>query len=364
MNGRERLRRILSRQPADRLSWTTLVDRATLDGLPEPLRGNGGLDFYRHLGCDIFLLNGWGLETPLRSPRLVFEPGVRIDGKTDGARRTVTWTTPWGLLTACYENGHPRKYPVDSIEAVRTWRRLWEGARYESADDSAAAQAIDRRLADDGVFTRFWGPSAIPRLLETDMGAETFYYLLADHPGDMDGLIRAMHDADRQAFAILARGPWESVTLVENTSTFYISPALYRDYNMPHQRDFVEVLRRAGKPAILHMCGHVRNLLPLIRETGCDGIHALTPPPTGDCPWEAALDALGDDLVIVGCLDPTIWITGPEAEIGPALDRLITPRLRASPFVLAPFADGIPVPAARFYAVRDGVMRLHAAGFA
>jgi len=78
-----------------------------------------------------------------------------------------------------------------------------------------------------------------------------------------------------------------------------------------------------------------------------------TPAPTGDCPWEAALDAIGEDLIIMGCLDPSIWVSGPVAGIGPALDRLITPRLRASRFVLAPFADGISVELERFHAIRD-----------
>lgn len=356
MNGRERLRRLLGRKKADRLSWTPLVDNHSLNIFPEALRGNGGIDFYKHLGCDIFLLNSFGVQkAPLVSPRLVWDERVRVDSVADGPRRTVKWETPWGVLTGLYEKGHPLKYPVDSIEAVRIFRQLWETARYEGADDTASVREVDRLIGDDGVFTRFWGPSAIPRLLEMNMGAEHFYYLMADYPEEMDGLIRTMHGQDLKAFDLLADGPWESVTLVENTSTYYISPAIYRDYNMPHQRDFVERIRRAGKPAILHMCGHVRNLLPLIKETACDGIHALTPPPTGDCPWEAALDALGENTVIFGCLDPTIFAAGPVEQIGPSLDRLITPRLRESPFILAPFSDGIATPLERFYAVRDWV---------
>ena len=77
----------------------------------------------------------------------------------------------------------------------------------------------------------------------------------------------------------------------------------------------------------------------------------LTPPPTGDTPWELALDVLGDDLVIFGILDPSIFISGPAGDIEPALDTLYTPRLRRSNFVLWPAADGIAVPQERFEAV-------------
>ena len=84
------------------------------------------------------------------------------------------------------------------------------------------------------------------------MGTQNFYYLMADHPEEMDGLIRTIHEREIEAFRILAEGPWEAVTLVENTSTYYIGPQIYKDYNMPHQREFVEIVKRAAKTAILH----------------------------------------------------------------------------------------------------------------
>jgi len=97
----------------------------------------------------------------------------------------------------------------------------------------------------------------------------------------MEGLIRTMHQREVQAFRHIAGGPWESATLIENTSTFFLSPEMYEKHNMPHQRDFVEAMHTTGKAAILHMCGHVHALLDLIKETGCDGIHASHAPSHG-----------------------------------------------------------------------------------
>lgn len=357
MTGRERLNAVLRKQPKDRLPWTTLVDSKTLALLPEDLRAHGGIDFYKHLGCDIFLLNGWNTPYSFKSPSLRWPPDVRITVQTEGARRTTRWETPKGVLTSISEGGHPVKYPVDSIAAVRIYREMWDGATFEARDDSAALADINALIGEHGVVTRFWGPSTIPRLLEADMGVENFYYLMADHHDDMDALIQAMHRTETGAFNILAGGPWDSVTLVENTSTYYISPDIYRLYNMPHQREFVEAVKAHGKTAIIHMCGHVRGILDLIKETRCDGIHALTPPPTGNTPWEAALDVLGEDLIIFGCLDPTIFVSGDIAAMPSALDRLITPRLRDANFVLCPFADGIPVAPERFHAVARWVRK-------
>ena len=352
MTGRERLNSVLRKRPTDRLPWTTLVDERTLCLLPDELRASSHIDFCRHLGCDMFMLNGWGTQHSLRSPELRWSKSVETELERDDGRRTVRIRTPKGELTRVIEGTHPVKYAVDSIEAVHIYRDMWEGAMFTACDDTDSLAAIDEAIEDDGVVTRFWGPSTIPRLLEEDMGTENFYYLMADNPDEMHGLIQTMHEREMDAFGILADGPWDSITLCENTSTFYISPDIYKRYNMPHQRDFVTLAQDNNKVAILHMCGHVRNILDLIKETGCDGIHALTPEPTGDTPWEEALDVIGDDLIILGILDPSVFISGPIEAIPAALDEMITPRLRESHFVLHPAADGIPVPLERFEAVK------------
>ena len=356
MTGRQRLSAILRKKPKDRLSWAPLMDHHTLSRLPGKLKDLTMPEFCRHLGADIFSLNGWGTPLHFASPEHRWPKDVREVETRDNRDPDIVvkeWQTPKGKLTGVTRRGHPVKYPIDSVEAIRLYRDMWEGVTFAGHDDAKVLAAMDRLVGNDGVVTRFWGPSTIPRLLEMDMGTENFYLLFFDHPEEMDGLIRVMHERELQAFDLIANGPWESATLCENTSTFYISPEIYAKYNMPHQRDFVTAMHKAGKPAILHMCGHVKDLLGLIKQTGCDGIHALTPPPTGNTPWEKALDVIGEDLVIISCLDPTIWISGKVEDIGPTLDRIITPRLRKANFVLGPFADGIPVPLERFEAVRQ-----------
>jgi hypothetical protein len=351
MTGRERLNVVLTKRPTDRMSWSALVCDATLNQLSADLRGHHGLDFYRHIGCDVLLLDGWGTPHNFSSPYLDWGPGVKILQRTEGDARITETNGPQGKLSSIFRRGHPVKPLVASLEEIEIYTAFWKQARYHRSDDTAVLTAIETLIGDQGVMTRFWGPSTIPRLLEYDMGIEGFYFLLSDHPEAIERLIELMHAKELDAFNALAAGPCHYLTLVENTSTRYISPEIYRRFNMPHQRDFVQIAHAAGKTAILHMCGHVKNLLPVIRETGADGIHALTPPPTGDTPWEMALDTLGDDTVIIGAIDPTITLQNPVEEIGPALDRLITPRLRRSHFVPCFFSDGIQTPLERFEAV-------------
>ena len=119
---------------------------------------------------------------------------------------------------------------------------------------------------------------------------------------------------------------------IENTSSTLISPDLYRTYSLPQIRDYVDVLHQHGKKAVLHMCGHLKALLPVVRETGLDGINAVTPPPVGTTFFEDVLDAYGEDFLLFGAiLDPTVF-HGPGVshdQLRAFLDRLYTPRLRA-----------------------------------
>ncbi len=354
MTGRERIQAIFRHQPVDRLSWSALVDHHSLQALPTSRRAETPVDFYRQIGCDIVDLSGWGLPWSYSGARLV-TPGVEVRQFRDDAGNLVEeQRCPRGVLRQRTSPAwHPIEYPIKTIDDLRLALRRWEASYYEPVDDRAAYAQVDAAIGDDGVSVLFPGPSAIPYLLETQCGVEQFYYLLDDYPDDMAALIRVISERDEQRFALLAQHPCPTAILCENTSTRYISPAIYQRYNLPAQRAFVDAMHQASKTAILHMCGHVRDLLPMIRDTGTDGIHALTPPPLGDTPWELALDILGEKLIILGVLTPDIFHTLPVAEVGPALDRLITPRLAASPFILTLFADGIPVPLERFLAVKD-----------
>jgi hypothetical protein len=349
-SGRERLKRLLHKRATGEVSWSALVCKASLDALPSGLRGMTALDFYRHIGCDILHLHFQN------SCCTLVMPGVEESASWDEQGvRARTIRSPRGALTARWgRGGHPIEYPVKTLEDIRLYRGLWESARYESKDDAARTLAdVEGRIEEDGVAALFPGPSAIPHLLEEAMGVEAFYYAMCDHPEEMAGLVRTIQEKDHERFELIAELPCDVAILCENTSTRYISPAVYEQFNLPSQRDFVEVMHAAGKVAILHMCGHVRGLLPLIRQTGTDGIHALTPPPLGDCPWEEALDELGEDCVILAALPVSEWLQPPLGEVKARLDRLIAPRLVKANFLPIAFADGIAVPAERFLAIRD-----------
>jgi len=362
MTRRERILAVLSRRPADRLCWTALCDETTRNGMPRELRELPMLDFYRHLGCDILPFGNFGLpkETRFVPPARRLAPDLKITAQAsqDGVR-TERQQTPWGTLTATFRKGHPVKHPVETKDDLRVLRNVWESTRYEIADGVGEShKRIEDVLGDDGVFTQTLSPSPVQQLIEYDMGLLNFYALLSDHRREVEELLGLMHARRCQEYRLTAeRSPARVIISVENTSSHLTSPDYYRRYSLPQLRDFVDIMRERGKVAILHMCGHLRALLPAIKETGLDGIHAMTPPPIGDTPWETGLDVLGEGAIIMGSL--SMCLTNPvlpnPVDIQERLDSLMTDRLRRANLILCAGADGTPLPIAPFHAVRDWI---------
>jgi len=365
MTGRERVVGILNGSPPERVAWTTLVDDRTRSAMPADVRQMHVLDFYRHIGCDLLQFGNYGLPPDSRvpSPARLVTPPVETATRTEADGTVVrTRTTPWGSLVAATRGGHPVQHAIGSVEELRILRKLWEGSHYEETEGMEAAHArLEARLADLGLFLPTLGPSPVQQLVEIEMGVANFYYLLQDHRAEMEELLAAMQACRRQEYAIVTRRtPAPGLIAVENTSTALISPALYRRYSLPQIRDYARIAHAHGKKLVLHMCGHLRALLPILAETGMDAMNALTPPPVGDVPFDAALDALGENLVILGGgirgdVFQKEHVTADE--IWAALGQLFTPRLRRAAFLLSCGADGRPTPLDRFLAVRQWVER-------
>lgn len=361
MTGRERLTNILDGRPNDRLAWTTLVDDTTRSVMPAPVRQLHVLDFYRHVGCDILQFGDYGLpaEDRTASPAVLRQPVQRARTESDGLILRAT-VSQWGELTATWRRGHPVKYPVERPADLEVLTNIWAHSRYEEVQDSQPEESlrrIEERIGDDGIYVATTAPSPVQQLIEGDMGLEQFCYFLQDHPRQMEELLAAMHRCRVQEYEILARRtPCPAIIPVENTSSTLTSPSMYRQLSLPQIAEYARIVHRHGKKFILHMCGLLKCLLPVLKETGLDGINGLTPPTVGDTPCEAALDALGEDLILLGAIFPGQVFQRPGAtagEIHRTLDSLDTPRLRRARLLLWMGADGLPTPLERFLAVRE-----------
>jgi len=353
MTGRDRLLAAYRGRPVDRLPWAPIVDHTTLRDFPPEVRERGPHRLIADLGGDV-------LSRACPFHRTTQED-VEVVERTDGGRRLVERRTPVGALREVWGHvasgqWHLLEHPLRSLDDLRVLRFILEHTRHEPASDGL--ESLLAEIGDAGIIAPHVPTTPVQELLQIGMGVEQFVLALQDCPAEVETLMALMHARNVEAYEIVAASPIEVAILCENTSTRMISPGLYERYSLGHVRDFVEVMHRHGKVAVVHMCGHIKALLPLIARTGLDGIDALTPPPTGDTTPHDAWRVIGDHLVVHAVWDPTCWLTCPETELEQNLLATLD-GVRGRRYILCNGADGLAgIPPRRFEAVAE-LIRKH-----
>ena len=346
-------------RPADRVPWTTLADDATRSVMPLEFSKIPAHDFYRKIGCDILQFGGYSIPFD-GTPKYPFKKsrGYKVETRVADGYETTVRKLGKKELTGVSKNSHPVKYAVENAGDLSALLSMKESEASEHDPDADVYGKAEEQIGRSGLYAPIVGPSPVQELIEYECGAENFYALLQDETETMETLIDTMHRNNIVEYGLIADYmPYECVIPVENTSSLLVSPSVYKRYSQGHMRDFADIMHSRDKKAVVHMCGHLKNLLSLFAETGMDGIHTLTPPVFGDCEFDEALDALGENLIIVGTLDGGVF-QNPRASRDDIIDcvrRTLTPRILASNFILLAAADGMPTELWRFEAVRDAV---------
>jgi uroporphyrinogen-III decarboxylase len=175
-------------------------------------------------------------------------------------------------------------------------------------DGFERATALLRDLGEQAVAVTDVGVSPLMDWLEHLAGIEQGHLLLADHPAQVEALFEAMHQAVlRRAEIIADKAPYALVYSSENTSTTLISPALFQRYCYRHLLEYGRIISAAGKHHILHMCGHLKALLPDIATLPAAAVEAFTSPPVGNT---RLLDgrAACPDKCFIGGTNATLWL--------------------------------------------------------
>ena len=300
--------------------------------LPEPYEHLSVADMYRYLDCSnrLYEFN--------ECFRLVEHPAVRRETKEIGHHRTLTVIrTPVGEQTTIEERrpslsgAIPVKREIVTKDDLRvaTWRA--ENAHYEY--DQEVFDRLMQEVGDLGLPTMYIPRVNVQDLYINTMGVENAIYALHDWgPETFRPYFQALDNLHDQLIDLLNSLPqFEFINFGDNLHGATLSPALFEEYVLPTYRHRCERLHRAGKFVHAHWDGEVRQLLPFARETGLDGIEAITPQPQGDVTLEEVKEALGDELFLIDGI-PAVYFDetySPEvlADCVHELIRLFAPRL-------------------------------------
>ena len=309
MTSRERLLAALHGELPDRLPWAPEFNVKFCERILRELPGgiSAPEDTY------IEACRRMRAECLLRVDAVeVHYPNLRVAETRENDVITRSYETHLGRMTSrgrmIEEIGGEMEFEhmVRTVEDVRAYRSMYEEAIYRPRYDLVRARLA--RMDESGVISIFGPPTPLLDLIMFQIRLPTIFFLMQDHPREMDDLLESMHRRNCEYYEIAADGPGEVVRSFEDTSTTLISPELYRRCCLGQLRDYRDICHARGKLFVPHMCGLLKGVLPELRDTGLDGIEALTPPPLGDTPIGLARQELGPDITLIGGLDPTQFV--------------------------------------------------------
>lgn len=312
MTNKERWLGALAGEDIDRLLfWPKIYNNTYAAAQEKPFGAMSIRELHDYAGTDIQQF----LPSSVRFARK--ECGYS-EGIENGVLHT-RYTTPIGGLhgifryDAASDSYHPEKPAVGTVEDIRVMTRYFADITPEyDCDNREQAAAMYRDFGSRGLCADTIGESPLMDFIEWYAGIENGHLLLCDYPEEIAELFAEIHRVNCQSLTVACEhSPADALYFIENTSTTIISPSQFEEFCQGHLTDYANIAKRYNRRLVFHMCGHIRNILPMLAEIPFTAIEALSSPPIGNTTLAQARAALPDKSFIGGtnCLT---WLNSPE----------------------------------------------------
>jgi hypothetical protein len=273
--------------------------------LPAPYTGLSLVEVYRALGVSARIYTYNECFQRVEDPRVAFS-----EEKLSATDTKHTIETPVGsqvsIERASPNSPLPRyvKWPIATREEfkVATWRAEHSTWRWD--EDTFGRVRLE--WGDLGAPTMFMPRVNIQDLYINSMGVENGIYALYDFPREVRAYFKALDESHDLLIDVINASPIEIINFGDNVHAGTLSPGLFKEFVLPVYQHRSMRLHAAGKFVHAHWDGDVKALLPFVKETGLDGIEAITPEPQGDVTLEEVKAALGDRMFLIDGL-PAIF---------------------------------------------------------
>ena len=191
-----------------------------------------------------------------------------------------------------------RKWTIETPEDLKV--AIWKEEHRTWKFDAELYDKLLAEVGDLGAPQMFMPRTNVQGLYIDFAGVEGGIMLMYDYPDLCEAFFRALDDSHDRLCDVLNDSPLQLVNYGDNVHADTCSPKIFEKYLLPAYQRRSEKLRSAGKFTFAHWDGNCKPLLPYARETGLDGIEAITPQPQGDVTLEETAEALGDMFMIDG----------------------------------------------------------------
>ncbi|MCE5277017.1 MAG: uroporphyrinogen decarboxylase family protein [Planctomycetaceae bacterium] len=323
MTPRERWLAALDMEAVDRLPFWPKLGGNYSAAQKAPFRDMSLAQIHQWIGSDCHEGVGLGIKTSFDGWNVraeAVEPGPdRIVRRSYGGPGGVELTSA-DRFDEASGAWHPVEFPVKTPDDIDAMRDFYLAHRLEL--DAPSVEMARKRQQEIGPAASTMacvGTSALMEWVQHLAGVENAHFFLADCPGRVEALFEAMQTRLENAMELAARHcPADTLYLIENTSTTLISPAQYRRYCAGHIGRCARIARAHGRRLVLHMCGHLRDLLDQLSGVGARAFEAYSRPPLGSATLAQGRAAC-PDVCFIGGTGAGLWLR-PAEDIIAALE--------------------------------------------
>ncbi len=156
-----------------------------------------------------------------------------------------------------------------------------------------------------------------------------------DRPAWVHGLMGAIAERQVRLMARLAESGIETINYNETWVGFGLSPAAYREFILPYDRQVVAAIHGAGMLVSYHNCGRARRLLELHAETGADALETLTPAGrSGDVDLADAKARVGSRMTLYGGFNEHVLSNGTQGDVEAEVRRCLDAAAAGGRYIL------------------------------
>lgn len=365
MTSRARLEAVLDRQPPDRVPWAPSLEDSFIRGEPrywdmlsteekERLQQSYRFPSVVPLPADLSCADPiiWQMLRDLHADAIAFtstvqqvNENVQLETRREGDQTILVFNTPWGTLqevvvaVGSAETVYKSRFAITERDDYAVLCRIVEHRKHLPCPEAFEQQQA--ALGDRGVSFVRGADQPLVALFRVRDPAELVLDL-TDEPERMRDVLDLVHARNLECYRQIARGPgkavWAGMAFI---TTQILSPKLFGKFVLPYLAEYAQILHAAGKVLIGHMCGHIRHLLPLLRDSGIDGLECVAVPPLGDTTLEDFWQAMGPQAILMAGINAVYLRQASPGELGPNV-RDILARNAHRHFVLRT-ADELPV---------------------
>ncbi|MCP4755706.1 MAG: hypothetical protein GY866_32990 [Proteobacteria bacterium] len=310
MSGRERLLAAIAFEEIDKMPfWPKFFGEAYPPSQKAPFNTMDKYEIYRWIGSDIveWMPMGGCVRRVLKNVDL------KIEMENEEMQATFIAPTGSTRLRMAYDqpsqSWHPTVHPIKTPEDIKIMTDFFNGLKWEfNPDNLEKTRHVNGIVGDDGITMEAVGESPLMAFVEYGAGIAQAPLILMDYEDAMEELFEAMQQMYLQKLEVTVEHSVADVLIfVENTSTTMISPKQYRRYCVPHLEQYGRIVKGAGKPFALHMCGHLKALLGDLATSPADIIEAFTSPTIGDTTLLDGRQACPDKC-LMGGTNAALWM--------------------------------------------------------